>query len=344
MTAHHGGSIRWGVIGIGRFGRLHARAIRSVHGIELAALCNRNSERLTSAAAELGVARSYADYRELLADESIQAVSITTHWRQHAEVAQAALAAGKHVLLEKPMAATSDECWQIVEAARRSRGKLLVGHLCRFDPRITLAKEAIQAGRIGRIVSMHAKRNLPTAPGALRLDKISPLMGDGVHDADLMLWLWGDVPTRIYGRQVRVRAYEYPDVGWALLEFGDAALGVIETNWGLPANVPTVIDAKLEIVGSEGMLTIDCAHTGLTVLDSNGLKMQDTDYWPDLHGTLVGALRDEIAYFADCIRCDRTPVVITPVEAARAVCVMEAAERSAELGQPVEFRDPFATA
>lgn len=329
--------IRWGVIGVGRFGRLHARAVQSIYGLELAAICNRNSERLDEARAAFSTPLATRDYRELLDDASIDAVSITTHWRDHYEVAVAALASGKHVLLEKPMAPTSNECRQLVELAQAARGKFMVGHICRFDPRVALAKQAIDEGRIGRIVSMHAKRNLPQAKGSLRLDKTSPLMGDGIHDADLMMWFLGRAPTRVYGRNIRFNEFRYPDVGWAMLDFDEEAIGVVETNWGLPVNTPTVIDATLQVIGTNGMLTIDCSHTGLTILDSNGLKMLDTDYWPEQYGSLVGVLQNEIAYFADCIRNDHIPEVITPEEAFRAVRVMEAAERSAVETQPVEL-------
>lgn len=337
MTAPPLQPIRWGIIGVGRFGRLHARALESLPGVEVAALCNRHAERLAVASEELSIERTYSEYRRLLADPSIDAVSITTHWQDHYDVALDALRSGKHVLLEKPMAATDAQCREIVAASKTAAGKFMVGHICRFDPRVTLAKQAIAEGRIGRIVSMHAKRNLPQAPGRLRLDKISPLMGDGVHDADLMMWFLGRAPSRVYGRYVRINEFKYPDLGWAMLEFGEEAVGVIETNWGLPVNVPTAIDAKLEVVGTDGMLTVDCSHTGLTVLDAQGLKMQDTDYWPEQHGSLVGALRDELLYFLGCIRSGRSPAAITPEEAALAVCVMEAVEHSAAAHVPVTF-------
>ncbi len=329
--------LRWGIIGIGRFGRLHARAVQSLPELELVAVCNRNPQRLADASAEFGVQRAYADYHELLADPGVDVVSITTHWQEHYEIARAALESGKHVLLEKPMAADGAQCRELVEVAGRAAGRFMVGHICRFDPRVTLAKQAIDEGRIGRIVSLHAKRNLPQAPGPLRLDKISPLMGDGVHDADLMMWFLGAAPSRVYARHVRFNDFAYPDLGWAMLEFGESAVGVVETNWGLPANTPTVIDARLEVVGTEGMLTVDCAQTGLTVLDAAGPKMRDTDYWPEQHGRLVGVLRDEVDYFARCVRTGRAPDVITPAEAARAVAVIEAAERSAAEGLPVDF-------
>ncbi len=329
------GTIRWAVIGIGRFGRLHARAVQSIYGLDLSAICNRNAERLQAASVKFPEALATVDYRDLLNDPSIDVVSITTHWQDHFSVALDALQSGKHVLLEKPMAATAEQCEQLVAAARDSSGNFMVGHICRFDPRVTLAKQAIDQGRIGRIVSMHAKRNLPQAPGFLRLDKTSPLMGDGIHDADLMMWFLNREPSRVYARNVRFNDFAYPDVGWAMLEFDNDAIGVVETNWGLPKNAPTTIDATLQVVGTEGMLTIDCSHTGLTILDVDGAKMQDTDYWPEQHGSIVGVLRNEIAYFADCVRNKQSPTVITPDEAARAVYVMEAAEQSARDGVPI---------
>lgn len=329
--------LRWGIIGTGRFGRIHAKAVRSLHGLELVAVSNRSPDRLHQVAADFEVPCAYPDYRQLLDDPHVDAVSITTHWRDHFEIAKSALASGKHVLLEKPMAESAAHCYELVELARQAKGRFMVGHICRFDPRVTLAKAAIDEGRIGRIVSLHAKRNLPTAPGSLRLDKTSPLMGDGVHDADVMMWFLGRAPTRVFARYVRVNQFTYPDIGWAMFEFGGDAIGVVETNWCLPANTPTVIDAKIEVVGTRGALTIDCSQTGLTVLDANGLKMQDTDYWPEQHGRLVGILRDEIEYFATCIRQDRPPDVVTPAEAARVVALLETAERSAEAGLPLEF-------
>lgn len=329
--------LRWAVIGLGRFGRLHARVLSELPGSILVAGANRNRDRLEEAHREFPGLRLTTDYRELLSDPEIDAVSITTHWQDHFEVARAALESGKHVLLEKPMAPTVAECRALVDLAKDSSGIFMVGHVCRFDARVTLAKAAIDAGRIGRIVSMHARRNLPRAPGHIRLDKISPLIGDGIHDADLMLWFMGCDPTTVYGRQVRVDEFRYPDLGWAMLSFGDDAIGVVETVWCLPENVATTIDARLEIIGTKGKISIDAAHTGLEILDESGARQPDTVYWPEQQGQVIGTLQREIAHFADCARHHRDPEIITPVEAARALATMVAAEQSADSGQPVAF-------
>ena len=306
-------------------------------GVELAAVCTRRPQRLKEVAALYGVPKTYTDYGEMLADGEIDAVSIVTHVNDHRDIAVAALSAGKHVFLEKPMAGTVGDCDVIVEAAKEAKGFFMVGHICRFDTRVSLAKAAVDEGRIGRIVSMHAKRNLPAQISAEVLDKISPLMGDGIHDTDLMLWMTGSAVETVYAQNVRVRDFTYPDIGWAMYRFGSGAVGVIETVWYLPENTPYAIDARMEIIGTEGAITIDCGEAGLTITDASGGHKPDTAYWPMLSGRRVGVLRNELAYFVDCIARGKTPDVITPEESRLAVAVMCAAERSADTGNVVKL-------
>src|SRR5260370_36103737 len=106
--------LRIGVIGLGWFGEFHCDAIVGIPNMELAALCTRTPDRLAGMAAKFGVKTTYRDYREMLADPSIDAVSIVTMWDQHTEPATAALEAGKHVFLEKPMASTIADSQKIM--------------------------------------------------------------------------------------------------------------------------------------------------------------------------------------------------------------------------------------
>src|SRR5258707_266123 len=135
--------LRIGVIGLGWFGEIHAETIAGVPSLELAALCNRTQDRLAAMGEKFGVKKLYRDYNDMLADPDIDAVSICTMWDQHTEPAIAALKAGKHVFLEKPMASTVADCRKIIAAAKNAKGILLVGHICRFNPRYRMAKQAI---------------------------------------------------------------------------------------------------------------------------------------------------------------------------------------------------------
>ncbi len=325
-------SIKYGVIGLGFFGEIHAEVLSSLCGVKLSAVSTRRPERLRWIAETYNVNKTYTDYKKLLTDEEIQAVSIVTHVDNHKEIAIAALNAGKHVFLEKPMAGNVEDCNAIIKAADSARGKFMVGHICRFDPRVSLARQAVQSGRIGKIISIHATRNLPANIGAEVLGKISPLMGDGIHDIDIMLWLTGEKVKTVYARNVKYRDFKNPDGGWAMLNFESGAVGVVETLWCLPENTSFSIDARMEIIGTEGAIYIDCGNAGVTVNDSNGIKKPDSIYWPKVAGKRCGALRTELEYFTECIRSDISPSIITPQESREAVTVVSAAEKSAKSG------------
>ncbi len=335
----HGRShaVRWGVIGLGWFGEIHADTLAGMPGIELTALCTRRSQRLGELADQYDVAGRYTDYRQLLADASVDAVSITTHVPDHCEIAVAALRAGKHVLLEKPMAPTVGECDLIVQATRDSDALLMVGHICRFDPRVALAKQAIEEGRLGRIISMHARRNLSKVIGEANLDKISALMGDGIHDADLMLWFTSAAPVSVYAQEVHPGSCKHPDGAWAMMRLDNGAVGVIESIWHLPRSTPFAIDARMEVIGTEGALYVNCGQAGLEIHAADGISLPDTMYWPSVFGERFGILRAELEYFADCIARGEAPSRITPEQSRDVVSLIVAAAESSRTGDVVRL-------
>jgi UDP-N-acetylglucosamine 3-dehydrogenase len=326
------GKVKYGVIGLGWFGEKHCEALAALPDVELFALCTRREGRLRELAQRFGVRHAYADYRELLANPGVEAVSVVTMWDQHAPPALAALAAGKHVFLEKPMASTLEDCDALVEAARAARGHFMVGHICRFNPRYAAAKAAIAEGRVGKILSMYARRNIPAWVTEGLLDKIGPIIGDGVHDTDLMLWYSGAKVVSVYAQTVDVRGLKYPDVGWTVYRFDSGAVGVLENVWCLPDRTAFQIDERMEVVGTEGSLHVQETHPNFSVCDREGWHSPDTTYWPVLHGVRAGALRDELAYFTACVREGRRPAVITPEESRAAVAACLAAEKSAATG------------
>jgi len=109
--------VKIAIIGLGWFGEIHCDAISGIPNLEIAALCTRNESRLAELSKKYGVKDTYTDYRDVLARDDIDAVSIVTMWDQHTDPTVAALAAGKHVFLEKPMASTVEDCRKIVAAA-----------------------------------------------------------------------------------------------------------------------------------------------------------------------------------------------------------------------------------
>ena len=157
--------VKYGIIGLGWFGEYHGDSLAGLPNVELYALCTRTESRLAELGEKFGVKHLYTDYKEMLANPELEAVSVTTMWDQHTAPTLAALKAGKHVFLEKPMASTVPDCQAIVEAAKATDKYFMVGHIVRFQPRYAGAKREIEAGKIGKIVSIYARRNIPAALG-----------------------------------------------------------------------------------------------------------------------------------------------------------------------------------
>ncbi len=327
--------VKHAVIGLGWFGEKHCEAVMSVPTMELYALCTRRDWRLKEVAERFGVKHTYQDYNELLADPNVDSVSVVTMWDQHAAPTLAAIAAGKHVFLEKPMASTVEDCDKIVEAANQSEKNFMVGHICRFNPRYAMAKREIEEGKIGEIVSIYARRNIPAWVTEDILNKIGPIIGDGVHDTDLMLWYTGGKIVSAYAQTVQKRDKKYPDLGWTMYRFESGAVGVLEDVWYLPEKTAFQIDERMEIIGTEGSIHIQEVHPNLSVCDKDGWHNPDTTYWPTYHGQLQGALPAELSYFAQCIIEGVKPSIITPEESREAVRACLAAEESAATGQIV---------
>ena len=330
--------IRCAVIGLGWFGEHHVDALQQLPAVEVAAVCTRTESRLKEIAAKYKVPKTYTDYNDLLADKSIDMVTVVTHVKDHVAPTVAALKAGKHVFLEKPMADNAEECDKIIAAVKKTDKAFMVGHICRFDTVYALAKEEIAAGNLGQIISMHAKRNLAKWITPSHLMKLSALFGDGVHDFDLMLWYTGAKPKSVYAQSMNTRP-ELPndDLGWAMFRLDNGAVAVIETIWCLPENVPFAIDARMEIIGTKGAIYIDNSGPSYTVLKKEGWSYPQSTYWPKIHGMRRGFLKEELDYFVKCILQGRRPTVITPEESKMVVHAIRLAERSAKENKVIEI-------
>jgi UDP-N-acetylglucosamine 3-dehydrogenase len=329
--------LRIGVIGLGWFGEIHCETIVGVASLELTALCTRTPDRLAALAGKFGVAKTFTNYHDLLADPEIDAVSICTMWDQHTEPAIAALEAGKHVFLEKPIASTVADARSILAASKRSKGILSIGHIVRFNPRYRMAKQAIEAGRIGKIVAMSSRRNIPAAWTTTILEKIGPIVGDAIHDTDIMLWYTGDRITSVYAQTVDVRGLQHPDIGQTMYRFAGGATATLETVWCMPDKTPFDIDERMSIIGTEGIIHVQDTFPNLAIVDDNKLHSPDTTYWPEFDGVRGGALRDEFSYFSRCALDGRKPAIGTPEDATAALEATLAAELSARTGEVVKI-------
>jgi predicted dehydrogenase len=114
-------------------------------------------------------------------------------------------------------------------------------------------------------------------------------------------------------------------------------VGVVESIWHLPNTTPYAIDARMEVIGTEGALYVNCGQAGLEIHASDGVSMPDTMYWPRVFGERFGVLRREFRYFADCIVQSKPPELITAEESRKVVGLMVAAAESSEAGEVVRL-------
>ena len=328
--------VRIGVIGLGWFGEMHAATYKHVYNAELAALCTRRPDRLAEMAEKYGVGKTYQDFGDLLADPDIDAVSICTHAKDHLAPMLAAIKSGKHVLLEKPMSTSLDECDQILAAAEGAKQNLMVGHICRFENDYAMARDEILAGRIGDIVSIYSRRNVGGSRAFTHLQVVSSISGDAVHDVDIMNWFLGKKALSVYGMSSFTRQdIANPDIGWVNIKYEGGALAVAESCWNLPDGSPLPIDAKMEVVGTKGVIYIFDPSSPLVIDDAKGREMKETVYWPAVHGKIRGALNAELQYFIDCIIEGKKPEIVTLKDARNVIEICSAAEESAKTGQVV---------
>lgn len=314
--------LRVGVLGLGFMGELHARVWSQLPNAELIAVADLDREIGKPVADELGCT-FYADPRALLARDDIEAVSIVTPDRAHVEPAQAAAAAGKHILLEKPMAHTASAASDIANAATRHGVRLMVAHVLRFDPRYVQLREAAAAEKLGDVIHIRAKRN-SIRDLAQRLGANSSILYYlGVHDVDMMQWVARSPITRVYAQKVQKLSNGNEDALYAVVNFANGAIGTLDYSWAWPSGLPAGYYAGFEVVGTKNAALLDVRDQGLQLIGAAGPTNLDTHLWPMINGKITGDLRDELMHFAGAILEDE-PFVQDPEEARDAIRVLDA--------------------
>jgi predicted dehydrogenase len=201
-----------------------------------------------------------------------------------------------------------------------------------------MLKEEVAAGRLGEVVSVYARRNRQKTL-LTRQTLPPPVIETGIHDIDLILWYVGKPVRRVRGYERKATRGKHHDTFWGVLEFEGGVLGVVETTWLIPPETGVLMDDQLQVIGERGIGTVQAVPGGLTFWRENGTYVPDVGYDARVFHSARGALRDELAYFCDCVQDGREPEVITPVEAKRALRVALALLESAAVGRDVEIAE-----
>lgn len=251
---------RFAIVGGGMISHIHATAIQSLPNAELAGVTDYNVDKAKEFAAKYAVT-AYETLDQMLEDSSVDVVCICTPSGFHAEQSMAALRSGKHVVLEKPMALTTESAAQLVEATEQYGRFLTVISQFRFTPALQYTKQLLEENAFGNVVmcSLYMKywrdpTYYSSSPwkGTRRFDGGGALMNQGIHGVDLLQYLMGDAKV-VQGRaKTLIHEIEVEDTAAALLEFENGALGVIEATTSCYPG----FDRRLEIRGDRGYLTL----------------------------------------------------------------------------------------
>ncbi|MCS6846091.1 MAG: Gfo/Idh/MocA family oxidoreductase [Anaerolineae bacterium] len=331
------------LIGAGLFGERHAQAYSRHHAVDFVAVCDLNADRAQTIAAKYGARSWTTDYHDVLANPDVRAVSIATPDHLHREVAVACAEAGKHLLVEKPLATTVEDAEAIVAEARRAGVTLMVDFHNRVNPPMVQAREAIRRGDIGQPVYVYARLSNTTAVPTEMLKwagHSSALWFLASHMIDVVRWMLDDEIVRVYAVSrdgiLKHMGVDTADFHVATVEFRRGAVAVFEHAWILPRTHATVKDLKLEILGSAGAINIDASHNRtIEVYSAERASFPDV-LAPPTGEHLTGFVLDSIAYFVDAVTRG-APVLATGedgVAATRAICAIIA---SAQAGAPVNL-------
>jgi len=325
--------LKVGVVGVGFIGELHARVFNEIPTADLVAVADPDKER----AKKIGE-RFHCEYyfspSELFNHKDIEAVSICVPEMYHAEPAIAAAKAGKHILLEKPIARTVEDAEKIRKAAEDNSVRLMVAHILRFDPRYVQLHDRIRRGDLGEIIHIRAKRQNPKLIQDRLKGRTSMLYYIGVHDIDIALWYVQSKVEEIHAKKVSKVYGE--DCIFVLFSFTNGAVGSLEFSWSLPGNYPTGLCSEVEIVGTKGAGYIDVYDQGLKLF-TDGFHLPDTLHWPEYNGQIFGDLRDELMHFVDAT-VNNKEFLISTEDSIKAVGFVEACLKSIEKDAAIKLR------
>lgn len=339
-TTSTGPALRIGIAGLGRLGQRHAQALafRTRH-CELVAACSPVASERAYAAEQLGVAHCFEDFDAFLADPAMDAVVLVTPTSMHADQTIAALEAGKHVFVEKPLALNVEDCERVLAVAQAHPDRVaMVGFVRRFDPSYLSAQASIAAGEIGRPFLVRSQTCDQNDPDGFFV-RFAPTSGGifmdcSVHDIDLARWM--------LGRPRALRAFASGTIALhpALAEFGDVdnGLAVIEFEGGARAvlyasrTMAHGHETSTEVIGTAGKLTVGehAARNHVVHSDSYGVRHAVVK---DFYERFEAAFAAEMTAFVAACRAEQA-LTLTLSDALEATRIGLAITRSLHSGMP----------
>ena len=252
--------VRLGLIGCGGFAGTHLAQLELVKNVEVVALADPNPDHLQEKSEEFGIKDTYLDYRDLLAREDIDAVSLPIPDQLHCQVTVDALRAGKHVLCEKPMALDLSECKKMVQVAKETGKQLMIGQIGRYSPAFAKAEQLIDDGAIGEVYFIeseyaHDYSGIGGAGGWRVTPEREPIIGGGCHAVDLIRMFMKENPQEVfaYANNKALIGWPIHDCTIAVMKFPSGAIGKVMTSTGCKRKYTM----RTVVQGTKGTIIVD---------------------------------------------------------------------------------------
>ena len=308
------------VIGTGFWGKNHARVYKELASTELVAICDVDAKRAQSIANQFG-AKAYTSSARMLKNENIEAVSVCTWSTNLASEARKALKAGKHVLVEKPMATHTKQAEKLMELAEKNDLHLTVGFLMRFIPGLQHIREAVENKKIGELVCATAKR---VSQWPERIGDVGVVKDTAIHDIDVMRYISNEDPIAVYAKTGSMRHKKFEDYAQIMLTYRDGKSAFIESNWLTPYKT-----RSLTVTGSDAIMRLDYITQELWIEEPKE-NLQPKYPWQE-------PLKLELQHFADCIMEKKKPL-ITGADGLKALQIAEAALQSSAKNRAIKLK------
>lgn len=349
--------VKVGIIGAGSISDFHLKSYKKNPQVELCAICDLNEQRAGEKAGKYGISKVYTDYHQLLADPLVEAISICTWNESHAEISIAALAAGKHVLVEKPLCKTVDEALKVEKAVNESGRILQVGFVRRYDSNAQMVQRFMEEGEFGEIYYAKASclRRVGNPGGwfaDIERSGGGPLIDLGVHIIDLCWYLMGrpkvvSVSGNTYhklGNRANIqnlssyKAADYDpshnsveDLANALIRFENGTSLMIDVSFTLHANQDEI---AVKLYGDKGGIEIEPVIQMVTEKHDTILNMTPQTDTKSFDGDR--AFQNEIDHYIACVQNKKQP--ISPVQdGVEIMKILSGIYESARTGREVRF-------
>ncbi|WP_053218167.1 Gfo/Idh/MocA family protein [Virgibacillus senegalensis] len=340
-------NLKIGVIGTGRFGRLHLEVFSHIDNCQVLGIADIDKENLKATQKKFRVERTYSDAMKLIQDKDIDVVDIVSDESTHGTFAIEAIKNGKHVFIEKPIATSFDEAVKIEELASLHNVQVMIGNISRFSTPYFSIKEAIENGALGDLAMIRAKRNFSKSWFDHFGKRVHPVYESGIHDIDLILWYANSPCEEVYAVENNISGYKYPDLFSAILKFGNGLVASLDSAWLYPKGGPQnlvetlelegTIDADIEIIGKKGTANYKLNHSGYSIWTEKDVKHPELTLWTTEHDGIGGAIRSELQHFIFQIEKGEESLVAPVHDSVEAMKIADAIVQAAAKNKPIKL-------